>query len=90
MTQIRQDRRRQGSKIALMPAALLAVVAALWWFRWHPDAATSQARTAPEAPAGRREPPPAPVYAAKAKSANLPIILRGIGTVTAYNTVAAE
>lgn len=34
------------------------------------------------------EPAPVPVMAAMAKGADIPIILRGLGTVTAFNTVA--
>jgi multidrug efflux system membrane fusion protein len=90
MTQFCPKRRRQEGRLALMLAALLAVLAAVWWFGSHPDAATSQAQAALETPAGRHGPLPVPVYATKAKSANVPIIIRGIGTVTAYNTVTVK
>jgi len=43
---------------------------------------TSQSNTAKAAP------PPVPVLAAKAQSQDVPIILRGLGTVTAFNTVS--
>jgi membrane fusion protein, multidrug efflux system len=82
--------RRQGGRLALMLIALLAVLAAAWWFGWHPDAGTSQARAAAESSAGRRGPPPVSVYATKVKSANVPIVIRGIGTVKAYNTVTVK
>ncbi len=36
----------------------------------------------------RPAPPPVPVTAAKAEAADVPIILRGLGNVTAFNTVA--
>jgi membrane fusion protein, multidrug efflux system len=85
MAQLHRDRRRQAGRLALMLAALLAVLAAVWWFGPHPDAAASQARAAPEGSA-----PPVPVYSAKAKSANVPIVIRGIGRVKAYNTVTVK
>jgi membrane fusion protein, multidrug efflux system len=81
--------RRQGGRLALMLIALLAVLAAGWWFGWHPDAGTAQARAAAETSAGRHG-PPVSVYAAKVTSANVPIVIRGIGTVKAYNTVAVK
>jgi membrane fusion protein, multidrug efflux system len=73
-----------------MLAALLAVLAAGWWFGWHPDATTSQARAAPKTAAGSHGPPPVPVYATKANTANVPIVIRGIGTVKALNTVTVR
>lgn len=80
-----------------MLVALLIVLAAVWWLgadrNWlgsRPNATALQAQAAPETPAGRHGPPPVPVYAAAAKSANVPIILRGIGTVAAYNTVTVK
>jgi membrane fusion protein, multidrug efflux system len=45
------------------------------------DGGASEAAAAPAAP------PPVPVVAGTVKSGNVPIYLRGIGTVTAYNTV---
>jgi multidrug efflux system membrane fusion protein len=90
MAQFHQNRRRQGGRLALMLTTLLAVLAAVWWFGWHLDAATPQAQAALETPAGRHGPPPVPVYATKAKAANVPIIIRGIGTVAAYNTVTVS
>ena len=45
------------------------------------DSGTSEAAAAPAAP------PPVPVVAGTVKSGNVSIYLRGIGTVTAYNTV---
>jgi multidrug efflux system membrane fusion protein len=86
MAQSRQDRRRQGGRLA----ALLTILAAAWWFGSRPGATTSQARAALETAAGRHGRPPVPVYAARAKTANVPIVVRGIGTVTAYNTVAVK
>jgi multidrug efflux system membrane fusion protein len=90
MAQSRQNRRRQGGRLALMLVALLTVLAAVGWFGSRPDATTSQAQAAPEAAAGRHGPPPVPVYAVRTKTANVPIIIRGIGTVKAYNTVTIK
>jgi multidrug efflux system membrane fusion protein len=90
MAQSHQDHGWQRAKLALMLIALLAVFAAVWWFGWRPDATTSQAQAAPETPAERHGPPPVPVYAAKAKSASVPIIVRGIGSVQAFNTVTVK
>lgn len=90
MARFLQDRRALRGRLALILAAALAVTAAVCWFGWHPYAAASQARTAVETPAGRQGPPPVPVYATKAKSANVPIVIRGIGTVKAYNTVTVK
>jgi membrane fusion protein, multidrug efflux system len=70
-------------------AALLGVLAAVWWFGPQPGTATSQARAAPESSA-RQGAPPVPVYAAKAETANVPIVIRGIGMVKAYNTVTVK
>lgn len=52
--------------------------AGYWWLaRAHPDAAETQAS----------QPAPVPVLVATAKTEDVPIVLRGLGTVTAYNTV---
>ena len=44
--------------------------------------------TRPEQPATSPTPKPVPVLAANASAQDVPIILRGLGTVTAYNAVA--
>jgi membrane fusion protein, multidrug efflux system len=90
MAQFHQDHRRQWGRLALTLAALLVVLAAVWWFGLQPDTAISHARAAPESSAGRHGSPPVSVYAAEAKSANVPIVIRGIGTVKAYNTVTVK
>jgi membrane fusion protein, multidrug efflux system len=76
--------------LALMLFALLAVLAAVWWLGWHSSATAPQAQAALEQRAGAAGPPPVPVFATAVKAANVPIIVRGIGTVQAFNTVTVK
>ena len=82
-----------------MAIALMAVLAAVWWLGAHPSVTAPQAQAALEASAGGQTapqqtppggPPAAAVFATAAKSADMPIVLRGIGTVQASNTVTVK
>jgi membrane fusion protein, multidrug efflux system len=70
--------------LALWVAAIAAVTLSSW-------VALHAGRTvaAPEQP-GEATSPAVAVYATKAKSANVPIAIRGIGTVKAFNTVTVK
>jgi membrane fusion protein, multidrug efflux system len=85
-----RDRGWRRGRLALMLVALLAVLAAAWWLGSHTDATATKAQAAPEALTGRHGPPPVPVYTAGAKPESVPIVVRGIGTVKAYNTVTVK
>ncbi|MGB7125428.1 MAG: efflux RND transporter periplasmic adaptor subunit [Methylovirgula sp.] len=65
------------SFVVLAVLAIGAVGAGYWWMHAHPPADETQ----------NAEAPPVPVLVATAKAEDVPIILRGLGTVTAYNTV---
>jgi membrane fusion protein, multidrug efflux system len=64
--------------------AVAAVIAAVLLFRHHQS---EQAQSAEPAAAQSGA---VPVLAARATSADVPVILRGLGTVTAFNTVAVK
>jgi multidrug efflux system membrane fusion protein len=85
-----RPRLRQGLASALIVAALLAAFAVSWWLGARPLAPAPQARAALEAAAAGPRSAPVPVFATRAKSATVPIIIRGIGTVVAYNTVTVR
>ena len=65
----------------LVIAAVLVVVLAGGGFRYFTHSQTSEPVTAAAPPA-----PEIPVVAATVASKNVPIYLRGVGTVIAYNT----
>jgi membrane fusion protein, multidrug efflux system len=64
------------SLVVLAVLAAGAIGAAYWWSRTHPPGAATQSAEAA-----------VPVLVAATKVEDVPIILRGLGTVTAYNTV---
>jgi len=70
--------------------ALLVAFAVSWWLGAHPLAPAPPARAALEAAAAGPHSAPVPVFATRAQSATVPIIIRGIGTVAAYNTVTVR
>jgi multidrug efflux system membrane fusion protein len=78
---------RSSRKFLLMLAALVAAGLAAGVVAWH-------GRTAHAAPeVGQTQPGqqgPVPVFAGEAKAQDVPIILRGIGSVQAYNTVSVK
>jgi membrane fusion protein, multidrug efflux system len=85
-----RDRGRHGRRAVSILVALLAILAAAWWLGSHTSATAPKAQAALESPAGGHEPPAVPVYAATAKAESVPIVVRGIGTVKAYNTVTVK
>jgi multidrug efflux system membrane fusion protein len=88
MAQIRRDRGRRGSRLALTVLVLLFALAAAWRLGPPGGVTTPQAQAALERERGG--PPPVAVFAVRARSQSVPIVLRGIGTVTAYNTVTVK
>lgn len=69
---------------------LLAVVIAAAGAWWLVATGGRTAVAAEEQGQAYSQPPTVPVYATKAKSANVPIIIRGIGSVQAFNTVTVK
>ncbi|MGH6819131.1 MAG: efflux RND transporter periplasmic adaptor subunit, partial [Methylovirgula sp.] len=65
------------SFVVLAALAIGAIGADYWWTHAHPQADETQ----------NTQVAPVPVVVATAKAEDVPIILRGLGTVTAYNTV---
>ena len=81
--------RRRSSKFALM-AIGLAGIAALAGYVNALDTGSPPARAAPE---DRRNPghkPPVPVLAATPERQDVPLVLEGVGSVQAYNTVTVK
>jgi multidrug efflux system membrane fusion protein len=77
----------RSRKLVLMLGALLAVGLAGWLIASH----GGKAKAAPEPGKtiqGQNQ--PVPVFVAKAEARDVPIILRGIGSVQAYNTVSIK
>lgn len=68
----------------LVFVAILAVAAGAYAF-WHHENARQRQVTAKHAP-----PPPVPVVAAQIQKHPVPIYLRGVGTVIAYNNVVVR
>lgn len=64
--------------------ALVALVAAAVAYRFAADTAK------PATPATAAAPPSVPVLAASARTGEMPVILTGLGTVTAFNTVTVK
>lgn len=79
---------------------LVAVAVAIWWVFFKPEpapsASPSQQRSGGRGPAGGMRGmgpgmmPETPVRVASATTASLDIVLRALGTVTAYNTVTVR
>ncbi len=78
----RPSPRRSGPRVVLTLAALAAGVA-VWYGTRHADHGASAAPSAP----GRG---PVPVVVAEAVARDVPIWLRGLGTVRAWNTVSVR
>jgi multidrug efflux pump subunit AcrA (membrane-fusion protein) len=70
--------------IWLALALVLSVGAAAWFTKQQSGGA------APSAQGGSNAPPAIPVTAEAAKLQDVPIIIRGLGTVAAYNTVSVK
>jgi multidrug efflux system membrane fusion protein len=75
---------RPSRKLIVMAGAVLAAGLAAWLIASHEQKASA----APEAGQGRQD--AVPVFAAQAKAEDVPIILRGLGSVQAYNTVSVK
>ncbi len=78
----RPSPRRSGPRVVLTLAAIAAGVA-IWYGTRHADRDASAAQSAP----GRG---PVPVVVAEAVARDVPIWLRGLGTVRAWNTVSVR
>lgn len=76
---------RRFGKLLLMLLAVFVVAAGLWWFmpRDGGAAAATQGQI-------QRAPPTVPVLATTPSVENFPIVVRGIGTVQAFNTVTVK
>jgi multidrug efflux system membrane fusion protein len=77
----------RSRKLIWMLCALLAVGLAGWLIA---SRGAGHARAAAEQDAGQQQNQPVPVFVAKAAAKDVPIILRGIGSVQAYNTVSVK
>jgi membrane fusion protein, multidrug efflux system len=66
----------------------VAVIAAA--VRWLSPRSDQTAMAAQEQGSGHSTPPAVPVYATQAKSENVPIFIRGLGSVQAFNTVTVK
>ena len=71
-----------------MLGAVLALGLAGWFFARHGSAPAAAAPEVGQSKPGQQN--PVPVFAAAAKAEDMPIILRGIGSVQAYNTVSVK
>jgi membrane fusion protein, multidrug efflux system len=72
-------------KLLALWVAAIAAAAGSSWLALH----TGRTAAALEQPGGAAS-PPVPVYVTKVQSANVPIPIRGIGEVKAYNTVTVK
>jgi multidrug efflux system membrane fusion protein len=77
----------RSRKLILMLCVLLAVGLAGWLIASHGG---GKARAAAEPGNAQAQNQPVPVFVAKAAAKDVPIILRGIGSVQAYNTVSVK
>ena len=77
----------RARKLVTMLCVVLAVGLAGWLIASHGN---HPAKAAPEGGGAQGQNQPVPVFVAKAKSEDVPIILRGIGSVQAYNTVSVK
>lgn len=78
---------RASRKFLLMLAALAAAGLAAGVVEWQGRAAHAAPEVGQTQPG---QPGPVPVFAGEAKVQDVPIILRGIGSVQAYNTVSVK
>src|SRR5689334_6531786 len=83
MAEATQRRRTRPAWLALwLLAAALAVAAGGWWWFGPASGTPSQARA--------RTPPAAPVHTAIVETKSFPVVLNGLGTVQATNTVTVR
>jgi membrane fusion protein, multidrug efflux system len=73
---------RHSIKLLLMTVAILAIGAAVWWLAPRNGASAAQEQALAAGPV--------PVMAATAGTKDVPIIVRGIGSVQAFNTVTVR
>ena len=89
------------TKLLLMLAAILVTAAAAWWLAPRDSetatAAQAQGKSTSDAEQGKTGRgaqqgggQPAPVFVATVETKDVPIIVRGIGTVQAFNTVTVK
>jgi len=79
---------RLSIKLLLMSRAVLAIAAASSWLVWrNSETATAALKENKGEEAAR---PTVPVLAATAEAKDVPIIVRGIGSVQAFNTVTVK
>ena len=83
---------RFSIKPLLMTATILVVAAACWWLapRISQTATAAQEQSKGEESARQRSQHAVPVLAAPAEAKDMPIIVRGIGSVQAYNKVTVK
>ena len=79
---------RVSIKLLLLLAAVLVVVVMSWWLAPR-DSETARAAQQQNAPQGSGQ-QGVPVLAGTAEAKDVPIIVRGIGSVQAYNTVTVK
>jgi membrane fusion protein, multidrug efflux system len=78
--------------LLLMMATILVVAAAGWWLapRISETATAAQQQSKGEASAPQGSRPVVPVLAAAAEATDMPIVVRGVGSVQAFNTVTVK
>src|SRR5258708_3785394 len=74
------QRRRGASTVIVLGLLLIGGAAAAWYFIAHPSGASPTATVA--------APPAVPVTAGVATARDVPVYLRGLGAVQAFNTVS--
>jgi membrane fusion protein, multidrug efflux system len=80
---------RHFTKLFFILAAILVVAAAGWWVASQKGGTASAAQ--PRGATGPRSQQQAvPILAAAAEAKDMPIIVRGIGSVQAFNTVTVK
>jgi membrane fusion protein, multidrug efflux system len=77
---------RRSVKLLLMLAVIVAAAAGVWWLA----SPTGQSAVAAEEQGQKTSRPPVPVLAGTASVKDFPIVVRGIGSVQAFNTVTVK